>query len=125
PVTDDELRKAVNQIEADFTYSRESVSAEGSQIGYYDAIKDWRYLTTYLDHVRKVTKADIQRAANQYFTADNRTVGWFVPVEGSGPGGMEGPPKEAGARVERAPRGARPIPLPKTTPPAEQKRRMT
>src|SRR5205807_7785574 len=56
PVTDDELRKAVNQIEADFTYSRESVSAEGSQIGYYDAIKDWRYLTTYLHHVRKVTR---------------------------------------------------------------------
>jgi zinc protease len=125
PVTAEELQRAVSQLEADYIYSRESVTTLADRIGYWEATKDWRYYVTYLDEVRKVTPAIIQRVATQYFTADNRTAGWFVPTAGGGRPSMGGPPSEAGARLERAGRGARPLPLPKPSPPPAAKRQIT
>ncbi len=39
----------------------------------------WRYLTTYLDEFSKVTPEDIQRVANTYLGADNRTAVYILP----------------------------------------------
>lgn len=125
PVTAEELQRAISQLEADYIYSRESVTTLADRIGFAEATKDWRYYVTYLDEVRKVTPATIQRVASQYFTADNRTVGWFVPTAGSGRAGMGGPPPEASARLERGGRGARPLPLPKPSTRPAAKRQIT
>jgi zinc protease len=47
----------------------------------FAAIGDWRTLFAYRDRVAKVTGADVQRVAKQYFKASNRTVGRFIPTK--------------------------------------------
>jgi zinc protease len=114
-VSEEELRRAKNQIEADFIYQRDSVTAQATLLGRYDAWTGWRYLQSYLDRIRAVSAADVRRVAQQYFVQTNRTVGWFVPTsEPASPGA--GPVGEAAARAEPAPPNARPIPLPKPSP---------
>ena len=88
----------MRQIEADFVYQNDSVSAQAGQIGRFAAINQPHYLDTYLDHIRKVTPAEIQRAAKQYLTADNRTVAYFDP-QPLPPGAT--PPPAAGRRQLR------------------------
>ncbi len=81
PVTDEELQKAKNQAEASFTMAQDSVFYQAMLLGQYETVANWRLLAAYLDGIRAVTKDDIVRAAKQYFTEDNRTVGILVPVK--------------------------------------------
>jgi zinc protease len=111
PVTDEELARARSRIEADFVFQTDSVTSQARQIGYWAMIDDWRYLTTYLDRIRAVTAADVQRVAQAYLIPEARTVGHFIPTDDGGPAAP--PPQEASARVEKAKRGDRPIPLPR------------
>lgn len=39
---------------------------------------DWRQLFRWLDEINAVTAADVQRVAKEYFTPQNRTVGYLV-----------------------------------------------
>jgi zinc protease len=113
PITPEELARARSRIEADFVFQTASVTAQARQIGYWAMIDDWRYLTTYLDRIRALAPADIQAVARKYFLPETRTVGHFLPTDGSGPAATPAPPpREASARVEKAKRGERPIPLP-------------
>ena len=79
PAEPQELQKAVNQARASFVYDMDSVSEQGYRLGFYQSVASFRYLDTYLDRIGKVTAADVQRVAQEYFGADNRTVGWFIP----------------------------------------------
>ena len=79
PVSGEELARAVRQISANFVYQNDSVSAQAGQLGTYAAINQPRYLDTYLDKIKRVTPADVQRVAKQYLTVDNRTVAAFDP----------------------------------------------
>ncbi len=79
PVTPEELARAIKQTEAGFIYQNDSVSEQANQLGTYAAIDLPHYQDDYLDHIRKVTPADIQRVAKQYLVADNRTVAYFDP----------------------------------------------
>ena len=40
---------------------------------------DWTRYSTARKDLEKVTPADVQRVAGKYFTAEQSTVGWFVP----------------------------------------------
>ena len=79
-LTEAELEKAINQTEAHFIFSLDSVSNQAAQIGYYETVYDYRYLDTYLDNIRAVTRAEIRDAAQKYLIEDNRTVGYFQPI---------------------------------------------
>ena len=79
PVTADELARAIKQTEAGFVYQNDSVSQQANSLGLYAAINLPRYQDNYLDIIRKVTPADIQRVAKEYLTVDNRTVAYFDP----------------------------------------------
>ncbi|MDI6828339.1 MAG: pitrilysin family protein [Armatimonadota bacterium] len=81
PVSDEELQKALNQLEASFIYTNDSVTNQARQLGYFETIFSWRFVERYLENVRKVTKADIKRIAQKYFTEKNRTVVTFIPEE--------------------------------------------
>ena len=78
-VSDQELQKALNQLEADFVYANDSVTDQAEQLGYYEAIHSWRFLDKYLENARKVTKADLQKVAQKYFTDKNMSVVTFIP----------------------------------------------
>jgi len=80
PVTDRELEKAKNQIEASFIMSQDSIFYQGMLLGEYEIMGDWRLKDRYLDGIKKVTKDDIQRVARRYLTEDNRTVGILIPL---------------------------------------------
>ena len=79
PVTQDEVTRAIHQIEAEFVYRNDSVSAQADSLGGYAVIGLPRYNATYLDKIRQVTPADIQRVAQKYLTQTNRTVAYFEP----------------------------------------------
>jgi len=123
PVTDAELERAKNRIAADFIFQNDSVTAQANLLGYWDMTVDWHYVSTYLEHIRALTPADLQKVAQKYFNADDRTIGQFIPTAGGGPGGP--PPREASARVEKPKQGARPLPLPKVVKTAGVKRNVT
>jgi predicted Zn-dependent peptidase len=82
PVAEEELRKVRNQVRGDFVRSLQSNEGLAGMLAYYAAVAgDWRYLTTHLDHLEKITPADVQAAARAYFTPSNRTVAVIVRKE--------------------------------------------
>jgi zinc protease len=81
-ITDRELQKSKNQIEAAFIFDQDSIFGQAMKIGYYEVTGGWRQLNAYLDGIRKVTREDIQRVARQYLDADRRTVGTLIPTKG-------------------------------------------
>jgi len=81
PVTDEEIQKARNQIEASFIMGQDSVFYQAMLLGQYETVASWKLLEHYVDNIRAVTKEDVQRVAKEYFSPDNRTVGILVPVK--------------------------------------------
>jgi zinc protease len=55
----------------------------------------WRQVGAYLDRVRGITAADVQRVAKRYLTPDTRTVGVLMPLP---PQGAAEAPPDAGGR---------------------------
>ena len=80
PVTDRELQKAKNQIEAGFIMGQDSNFNRAMMLGRYESVASWKLLNAYLDGIRKVTVQDVQRVAKTYLTPDNRTVGTLIPI---------------------------------------------
>jgi zinc protease len=80
PVADDELQKAKNQIESSFIMGQDSIFYQAMLLGQFETVANWKMLGTYVEHIRAVTKEDVMRVAQQYFTEDNRTVGILVPT---------------------------------------------
>jgi zinc protease len=80
-VSDRELQKAKNQIEAAFIFAQDSIFGQAMKIGYYEVAGGWRQMDGYLDGVRKVTREDIRRVAKQYLDRDRRTVGTLIPTK--------------------------------------------
>jgi zinc protease len=79
-VDDRELQKAKNQATADHYRSLRSISSRAQAIGKYELLfGDYRKLTDVEHEYSKVTLADIQRCAAQYFDVNNRTVATLVP----------------------------------------------
>jgi zinc protease len=84
PVSDRELQKAKNQVEAGFVFGQDSISGQARRIGYYEATARWQLLNSYLDGIRKVAPADILNAAKKYLDPDRRTVGILIPTKEKG-----------------------------------------
>ena len=85
-VDEHELQKAKNQAIASYYRSLRSINGRANVIGDYATLfGDYHKMATVEQEYNKVTPADIQRAARQYFDADNRTVATLVPTpEASG-----------------------------------------
>lgn len=81
PVSDEEMEKAKNQIEAGFIMGQDSVFYQAMLIGQYETVADWRLIEKYLKGIRAVTKDDIRRVAKEYLSEDNRTVGILIPTK--------------------------------------------
>jgi zinc protease len=90
PISAEELQRAIQQSEAYLIFNKDSVQQQGTMLGEFAIKGDWRYGETYLQNLRRVTPADVQRVAKKYLIERNRTVGYFVPS------------KEGGARTAAA-----------------------
>jgi len=77
-----ELQRLWNAEEAMLVRALGSNIGMAFRIGMYEAMRgDWRAVYTDMERKKDVTPADIMRVAREYFTEENRTVGWLVEVE--------------------------------------------
>lgn len=79
PVADEELSRALRQIEAQYVYSSEGITSQAYWLGHWEIVDKWSRAETFLEEVGAVTAEDVQRVANEVLRADRRTVGWLVP----------------------------------------------
>jgi len=79
-VSERELQKAKNQIEAAFVFAQDSIFGQAMKLGYYEMVGGWRLVDSYLGNMRKVTREDLRRVAQKYLQRDNRTVGILIPT---------------------------------------------
>lgn len=78
PVTQAELEKAQRQARALFAYASESTTHQAFWLGYSEIFADYEWFTRYLDNIDAVTTEDVQRVAQTYLRAQNRTTGWYL-----------------------------------------------
>ena len=79
-VTPAEIQRVKQQYVAADAYKRDGTAAVASEINEWIAVGDWTLYVTFPEKVQQVTPADVQRVAKKYFTEDQSTTGWFVPV---------------------------------------------
>jgi zinc protease len=79
-VPDAEFRKAKNQMLADLYRRRKTIENRANLLGEYEVFHgDYAKLFTADQEIEAVTPAAIQRVAQKYFTAKNRTVATLIP----------------------------------------------
>ena len=78
-VTEEELRKAKTQIEADIIFERDTTDQVAGSLTEAIAVADWDWYVDYLPKIQAVSREDVERAARACFRDDSATVGWYVP----------------------------------------------
>jgi len=80
PITESELQKAKNQLEADFIMGMQSNEGRASEVGYFEIdMEDYKHIYKEADGIINVTAEDVMRVAKQYLSDMNRTVVILVP----------------------------------------------
>jgi zinc protease len=79
PVTDEELARAKNQIEAAFVYQDDSIHQRASQLARFEMIGGFALKESFLAKIRAVTAADLTRVARAWFAPDRKSVGVLLP----------------------------------------------
>jgi zinc protease len=79
PVSEVELTRARNQIEASFVFQEDSIHRRASLLARFELIGGYTLKDTYLDLIRAVTADDLQRVARAYFQDDRKNVGILLP----------------------------------------------
>jgi zinc protease len=74
-----ELHKAVKQAQALFAYGSESITNQTFWLGFAEMFDNYSWFLNYIEELAAVTPADVQRAAQQYLSPKNRTVGIYRP----------------------------------------------
>jgi zinc protease len=80
-VSDEELTKVKNQLEAQFVFSLEQVQDRATAVGNAAFLGgDPKAAARRIERLRAVTAEDIRRVAARYLTKSNRTVVWVLPA---------------------------------------------
>ncbi|MBN2072182.1 MAG: insulinase family protein [Candidatus Krumholzibacteriota bacterium] len=84
-VSDMELEKAKNSLEADFVRSLQTVNGKARKIGRYEVLfGDYGEIMKVPGKYRAVTSGDLQRVVEKYFNEKNRTVITLIPESSEG-----------------------------------------
>jgi predicted Zn-dependent peptidase len=79
-ITNTEIEKALNNIEAGFISSIQTVMGKADQLAYYwTYFKNTDLINTHLDIYSKINNDDIKLAANKYLNKNNRVVLYYYP----------------------------------------------
>jgi len=85
-VSDQELEKAKNIQLAHFYRQLKTINGKANNLGRYENFfGDYRKMFSAPDDYAQVTKEDIQRVVNKYFSENNRTVATLIPDKGARP----------------------------------------
>ena len=79
PVTDEELRRAKNQVESAFVFQEDSVHRRASLLGRFELIGGYAMKDAYLAKIRAVTASDLMRVAQAWFAENKKNVGVLLP----------------------------------------------
>ena len=85
PVSEHELQKVKNRVAADSYRQLQSNSFLRLQLGYYEALRSWKYLNEGPKAMQAVTAEDILRVVNEYFVPTNRSVATYTRFADSEP----------------------------------------
>ncbi len=79
-ISEYEYQKLQNQIESDFVSRNNRVAGIAESLAnYYVYFGSTDLINTEIERYRQVTREDIQRVANKYFTDKNRVVLYYLP----------------------------------------------
>lgn len=79
-ISDEEYQKLMNQAENDFVSQNQRVSGIVENLAtYHTYFGNADLINTELEKYTKVTKEDLKRVANKYFTKENRLVVYYLP----------------------------------------------
>ena len=85
PISDRELQRTKNQFARDYILGRESIQDKALQLSHAAVLHhDIRTADGEFDIFQRITTADVQRVAQTYFTAQNRTVVTILPGQTGG-----------------------------------------
>jgi predicted Zn-dependent peptidase len=79
PVTRRELERIKKLNQRDFLERMRSNEGLAGTLAALEVQVGWRYLTTYLEEIAKVSPEDITRIAKEYIREDNKTVVYIIP----------------------------------------------
>jgi zinc protease len=98
PVTEQELQRAKNQVEASYIFGLDSNFRQAMLLGQSETVgAGWRHVEAFLEKIRGVSAEDVRRVARRYFLEDTRTVGILIPTP-SEPQTPSGPNPTTSAR---------------------------
>ncbi len=92
-VTQEEINRVVAKISAQTILSRDGSGVIASSLTEAIAVGDWTDYVNSVERLKKVTPADVLRAAQKYLVEDQSTTGYFIP-------------KQSGSNAEQAMGGA-------------------
>ncbi|MFQ6130752.1 MAG: M16 family metallopeptidase [Armatimonadota bacterium] len=78
--SEEELQRVKTQVAAAYVFQKDSVTSQAFTYGSHEALHSWRYPTTYVEEISKVTAEDVQRVARKYLNRDNSTTAIFEPI---------------------------------------------
>ncbi|HYC36646.1 MAG TPA: pitrilysin family protein [Usitatibacter sp.] len=78
-VTDEEVKRAQQQLEVSVIRARDGTYNYASALGEAVASSNWKKFLTYVDEIKAVKPEDVKRVAARYLVNEQATVGWFVP----------------------------------------------
>lgn len=82
PVSNQDLQKAKNILEADFLRSLKTNNGRAGRIGYFETtLGDYARMFSVRDTYRAVTADDVMAVVNKYFEDKNRTVVTLIPKQ--------------------------------------------
>ncbi len=84
PVGEQELEKIRKQARAQWVYTADGVSPQAVLLGGIEIVAGGDFLAHFLDQVTAVTPEAMRRVAAKIFDERNRTVGWYIPEDGTG-----------------------------------------
>ncbi|MBX9688434.1 MAG: insulinase family protein [Candidatus Obscuribacterales bacterium] len=81
PVSDSELDRAKKAVWKKLKLQQDDPMNFAQQLADAQGAADWKWLIDFEKNIKAVTAADVERVARKYFSAANRSVGYYLPKE--------------------------------------------
>ncbi|MHB2018827.1 MAG: M16 family metallopeptidase, partial [Candidatus Xenobia bacterium] len=79
-ITERELQKARNMVEATYVFSQETVEGQARKLGYFEMMGDCTLSERYVEKLYQVTAEDVQRAAGRYLNPEQANIVSYQPA---------------------------------------------
>jgi zinc protease len=78
-VTNEAVGRAKALIAQGYYHRLETVQGVGDDLGFYEALGDWKKSDEYMGAIQKVTRADVLRVAKEYLNTEQLSVFEYLP----------------------------------------------